>query len=82
MLAIDYDPTVFTVSNSDVKAGSLTGNWTIVPNVNSTTGQIGIFLGSNVPLTTTAAGSLVLISFHVNPGRGAGLDRHQSGGHQ
>ena len=65
VLAIDYDPTIFTVSSSDVTPGSLTGNWTVIPNINSTTGQIGIFLGSNQPITTTAGGSLVLITFHT-----------------
>jgi hypothetical protein len=66
VLAIDYDPNVFTVSNADVGLGTVTTGWTIVPNVNPTTGQIGIFLGNNVPVTNTIGGSLVLITFHIN----------------
>ncbi len=68
VLAIDYDPSVFTVTSSDVQLGSLTSSWTLLPNVNSTTGQIGILIDSNVPITTTSPGSLVLISFQVNVG--------------
>ena len=73
VLAIDYDPSVFTVSDSDIQLGSLTSGWNLVPNVNSSTGQIGIFLGNNVPITTTSAGSLALITFHVNLGAPLGL---------
>ena len=69
-LAIDFDSSVFTVSASDIQLGSLTSTWTLAPpNVNSTTnpGQIGIDLFTTTPITSTVGGSLVLITFHVNP---------------
>ena len=63
--AINYDPTVFTVSNADVQLGTVTSGWTLAANVNATKGQIGISVSSGTPITSTAGGSLVLITLHT-----------------
>jgi hypothetical protein len=66
-LALTYDPSLFTVSAADVHAGSLLAgsDWKIVPTIDQTTGQIGIALSSTTPITSTAGGSLVIITFHL-----------------
>jgi hypothetical protein len=66
VLAIDYDPAVFTVSNSDIQQGTLTGGWNLIANTNQTTGEIAIVVGNNTPLTGTAPGSLVILTMHIN----------------
>ena len=74
-LALTYNPSLFTVSAADVHAGSLLagGGWSIVPTVDPASGQIGIALSSSTPITSTAAGSLVTIDFHANPGEPGGV---------
>jgi fibronectin type 3 domain-containing protein len=66
-LALTYDPNVFTVSAADVHPGSLlaSGSWSIVPTIDQATGQIAIALSSATPVTSTLAGSLVTIDFHL-----------------
>ena len=78
-LAIDFDPTVFTVSA--VSAGTLTAapGWA-PPAVNIGTtgspavpnGQIGIAFANGTPITTTTGGSLVLITFQANANAAGG----------
>jgi hypothetical protein len=67
-LALTYDPRVFTVSAADVHLGTLLvgGNWSVVPLIDQATGQIAITLSSNMPVTSTLAGSLITIDFHLN----------------
>jgi Cohesin domain len=65
ILALRYDPQVFTVSSTDVQLGSLTGGWQLTAEINAQTGEIGIDLWSTSPIQTTAAGSLVTIAMHV-----------------
>jgi len=64
-LAIDYDPTVFTVAATDVALGTV--NYPIgwsAPAVSLGTGEIGITC-SGPAVTSTASGSLVEITFHA-----------------
>jgi Putative Ig domain/Cohesin domain len=65
-LALTYDPHQFTVSAADIHAGSLlaAGGWTLVPTIDQATGQIGITLYSETPITSSLGGSLVTIDFH------------------
>ncbi len=68
-LALTYDPNVFTVSATDVHLGSvLSGkDWSLVPTIDQTTGQIAIALSSpdaSGPITNALGGSLVTIDFH------------------
>jgi hypothetical protein len=68
VLALTYDPQVFTVSAADVELGSLpaaAGGWNIHTVVNAKTGEIAIDLYSTNPIQTTAAGSLVNITMHA-----------------
>ncbi len=65
ILALKYNPQVFTVSSEDVQAGSLTSGWQVTTMVNAQTGEIGIDIFSNSPIQTTAGGSLVTITTHV-----------------
>jgi uncharacterized repeat protein (TIGR03803 family) len=66
-LALTYNPSQFTVSAADVHPGSLLagGGWSIVSTIDQTTGQIGIALSSNTPVTSMAGGPLVTIDFHL-----------------
>ena len=67
VLAIQFSTSYFTVANSDVAIGSLTGGWTLTPNVDSAAGQIGIVLDSGgSPIASTSGGSVVVITLHVN----------------
>ncbi len=72
-LAIDFDPSVFTVAANGVSLGALTAGWTLTTDVNSATGQVGISLNSAFPLTGTVGGSLALITFQVKANAGSGL---------
>jgi uncharacterized repeat protein (TIGR03803 family) len=65
-LALTYDPRAFTVSAADVHLGSLLAgrDWSIVPTIDPTTGQIAIALSSATPITRAIGGSLVTIDFH------------------
>ena len=62
VLALRYDPQMFTVSAADVRLGSLTSGWQLTTEVNVQTGEIGIDLFSSTPIQTPAAGSLVEIT--------------------
>ena len=75
-LALTYDPTLVTLLPADITLGtvpSLGTGWQISSVVDQTAGQIGIQLYSATPITTTQAGSLVNITFHVQPARGSRL---------
>ncbi len=61
ILALRYDPKMFTVSAADVQLGSLTSGWQLTAVVNAQTGEIGIDLFSSTPIQTTGGGSLVEI---------------------
>jgi hypothetical protein len=66
-LALSYDPKLFDVSPDDVQLGSvpLSGNgWELHAQISSQLGLIGVVLDSDVPIQTTAGGSLVVISMH------------------
>ncbi len=66
ILALRYDPQVFSVSPADVQLGSLTNNgWQLTTEVNAQTGEIGIDLFSENPIQTTSSGSLVTITMDV-----------------
>jgi hypothetical protein len=70
-LSLTYDPSVLSVSASDITLGSIPGaGWRITSEVDAATGQIGINLFNleGAPITATQAGSLVNIDFHVVPG--------------
>ena len=72
-LALTYDPSVLSVSASDITLGSipsLGAGWQITAEVDAATGQIGIdlFNLARTPITSAQAGSLVNIAFHVVPG--------------
>jgi len=72
-LALTYNPSLFTVSASDVHAGSVLagGTWSVVPTIDQATGQIGIVLSSSTPVSAPIGGSLVTIDFHpVEPSGG------------
>ena len=66
-LALTYDPKVLTVSAADIHLGSLLGDgtWKLLPTIDQATGQIAITLASTTPISTSQAGSLVIIDFHV-----------------
>jgi N-acetylneuraminic acid mutarotase len=71
ILALTYDPKVLSVSSTDIALGSipaLAGGWRLESQVDAATGQIGIDLFSTTPITSTAAGSLVTITFHLVAG--------------
>jgi Putative Ig domain len=74
-LALTYDPGVFTVSAADVHPGSLLagGDWSIIPTIDPSTGQIGIALSSDSPITNTLGGSLVTIALHLRAGEPGAL---------
>jgi hypothetical protein len=71
LIALSYDPTVFSVSAADIHLGAVpdggTG-WSLQASVDAETGQIGITIFSPTPIATSMAGSLVAIDFHVRPG--------------
>ena len=68
ILALTYDPTVWTVLSSDITLGSIPGlgeGWQLKSVVDQAAGQIGIELYSTTAITTARAGSLVNIAFHL-----------------
>jgi hypothetical protein len=68
VLALRFDPLVFTVSASDVHLGTLPAagmGWQLVTAVNGQTGEIGVDLFSATPIVTRNSGSLVTITLHV-----------------
>src|SRR5262249_5490910 len=68
ILALRYDPTVFSVSAADIHLGTVpdagTG-WTLQARVDAATGEIGLVLFSLTPIDRRTSGSLVTIQFHV-----------------
>ena len=71
LLALTYDPRVFSVSVADIRLGTvpLSGSgWVLQARVDQATGQIGIILFSATPIASSVGGSLVTIDFHVQPG--------------
>ncbi len=75
VLALTYNPQVFTVSPADVQLGSLPdggSGWQLVSAINPKTGEIGIDLFSMTPIDTTLGGSLVTITLHVRDTAPAG----------
>src|SRR5262249_10148901 len=76
VLALRYDPTVFRVSVADIHLGIVPNSgtgWTLQVWVDAATGQIGIILFSATPIGTAVGGSLVPITFHVQPGAAVGM---------
>jgi hypothetical protein len=70
-LALRYDPQQFTVTAADMHLGSLLAagrDWTLSANIDLATGQIGITLSSDTPITQPIGGSLITIDFHQRPG--------------
>jgi hypothetical protein len=75
VLALKFDPTVFTVSASDIQLGSVPSSgsgWQLRSAINQETGELGIDLFSSTPLLSRAGGSLVLVTFHVREGAEVG----------
>ena len=71
MIALRYDPRLFTVAAADVQLGSvpLAGSgWQLTTSINAQTGEIGIDLFSTTPIDSQAGGSLVTIEMHVDRG--------------
>ena len=82
ILAVQFDPAVFTVSAQDVELGSLPtsgSGWRLQTAVNATTGEIGIDLFSTTPIQTSAGGSLVTLALHVRDSRTGRFDRSEPG---
>jgi hypothetical protein len=68
-LALRYDPSVLSLSAADITLGTIPGTgWQLSTVIDPATGQIGIEIFGTQPITTTQAGSLVNITFHVRPG--------------
>jgi N-acetylneuraminic acid mutarotase len=68
VLALNYDPSVLTVSASDITLGTISSSgagWRLEAVIDSAKGQIGITLYSLVPVSAAEAGSLVNITFHL-----------------
>ena len=75
VLALRYDPTIFTVSPQDIQLGTVPASgtgWRLLTAINEQTGEIGIDVFSITPITTSAGGSLVTITLHVRDGAQAG----------
>jgi hypothetical protein len=75
VLALQFDPQVFSVSTSDVELGTVPSGgtgWHMITAVNDATGQIGVELFSQTPIQSTTAGSLVTVSLHVRDQAPAG----------
>jgi hypothetical protein len=71
ILALRYDPAVFSVSAADIHLGSVSASgsgWALQAVVDPATGQIAITLFSATPISSSLGGSLVTIDFHVRPG--------------
>ncbi|HYV37298.1 MAG TPA: cohesin domain-containing protein, partial [Gemmataceae bacterium] len=68
ILALRFDPQVFSVSAADVHLGTLlatNGNWQLSAAVNGQTGEIGIEVSSIQPLLNRTGGSLAIVTMHV-----------------
>ncbi len=67
-LALLYDPREYAVTPADVELGTVPmegSGWQLQTVVNAQTGDIGIDLYSTTPIASTAGGSLVTITLHV-----------------
>jgi hypothetical protein len=76
MLALTFDPTDFYVSATDVRLGTVpqSGNgWQLKTEVNAQTGLIGIEIYSDIPIASTAGGTLVTVALHSRQAPGADL---------
>jgi hypothetical protein len=83
VLALQYDPSMLSVSSADISLGSLPSlgqSWKLSPLVDQETGRIAITLFSTTPFTDSRAGSLVNITFHVlgKQWTGAGTPRNST----
>ncbi len=65
ILALEYNPQVFSVSPADVQLGSLTGGWQLTAAVNAHAGEIGIDVFGGTAIQTTNGGSLVAVTLHI-----------------
>jgi hypothetical protein len=73
ILALRYDPSVFTVSASDVSLGSVplsSTGWKLEASVDQASGQIGvtIYAAGGVAIASSAGGSLVTVKLHAKSG--------------
>jgi hypothetical protein len=71
VLALTYDPSILSVSSSDITLGSipsLGGNWQLQSMVDQATGQIAVVLYSTTPVAEMQPGSLITLVFHVAHG--------------
>jgi Bacterial Ig-like domain (group 3)/Putative Ig domain len=70
-IVLSYNASVFTVTAADVHAGLLLagGDWSIVPTIDPSTGEIVIGLSSDTPITSKQGGSLVTVDFHPTSAR-------------
>jgi autotransporter-associated beta strand protein len=73
ILALRYDPGVFTVSASDIALGSVPASskgWKLNASVDPATGQIGaiLYAAGGVPIASAAAGSLITVKLHAKAG--------------
>ncbi len=69
VLALQYDPTVLSVSAADITLGTIPSHgagWQLRAVVDQATGVIGIELFSETPVSVNDAGSLVNIAFQKN----------------
>jgi autotransporter-associated beta strand protein len=70
VLAIQYNPSVLSVSPADITLGSIPSRgtgWRLESTVDQLNGTIGIVLYSSTPIASPQAGSLVNLAFHVIP---------------
>ena len=68
-LALRYNPQLFSLTAADIKLGTVPNagsGWQLGAAINPETGEIGITLFSTTPIQSTAGGSLVTITLHVN----------------
>lgn len=68
VLALRYDPRLFTVSPADVQLGTLPlagSGWQLTTIINAQMGEIGIDLFSLTPIQSQASGSLVTIAMDI-----------------
>jgi hypothetical protein len=75
-LALLYDPQQFSVTAADIHLGSLLAagrDWTVSANIDPITGQIGITVSSDTPISQPIGGSLVTIDFHQKLGEPGAL---------
>jgi hypothetical protein len=80
VLALTYDPSVFSIAAADITLGSIPSmgaGWQLNSAVDAASGQIAITLYSTTPITSAQAGSLVNLAFQVMqaPGQNVGLTR-------